>query len=367
MSDDRQQLFPVSVIGAGCAGLSLAARAADLPGHKLSLIVSKPDDADDHIWGFWAMEWLESATLAARKQWAHWEIISNDQHVVHHSARHPYCAIHRRRWLQDCQDKAEANGVEFRHDLFTQSAAEKTKAGQVLDSRPPPVPNGVMLQHFVGWEVRAAADTFDPTKAILMDFRCDQTRGMHFIYCLPFSDQEALIESTLFSPELAPGDFYDAAITGYLKSICQLSEFEISRRESGVIPLGVLGQHDPKLVGIGANGGAIRPSSGYAFSFIHKQIDYAVSHAVAGRPLAVGVPHSAFELWMDRIFLAVLRRHPELAPDIFTAMAAALTGDEFARFLSGEAGVKTWIKVVMAMPKIPFLWGLMHPEAKVAA
>ena len=181
------------------------------------------------------------------------------------------------------------------------------------------------------------------------------------------SDQEALIESTLFSPELAPVDFYDAAITSYLKRVCHLSAFEISRRESGVIPLGVLGRHDPGLVGIGANGGAIRPSSGYAFSFIQKQIDHAVSNAVAGKPLAVGVPHSAFELWMDRIFLAVLRRHPELAPDIFTAMAAALNGDEFARFLSGEAGLKTWAKVITAMPKIPFLWGLMHPEAEAAA
>jgi lycopene beta-cyclase len=70
---------------------------------------------------------------------------------------------------------------------------------------------------------------------------------------------------------------------------------------------------------------------------------------------------------MDRIFLAVLRRRPDLAPHIFTAMAGSLTGDEFARFLSGEAGVKTWLKVVLAMPKMPFLWGLLHPEAKSAA
>ncbi len=366
MSGDQQQPFPVSVIGAGCAGLSLAARAADLPGHKLSLIAPKQDDSDDHVWGFWAMDWLQPATLAARKQWTTWQIISNDQHIVHHSARHPYCAIYRHQWLQDCQDKAEASGVEFRHNLVPQASAEQFMASQILDSRPPPVPDGMMLQHFVGWEVRAAAGAFDPTTAILMDFRCDQTRGMHFIYCLPFSDQEALIESTLFSPELAPADFCHAAIISYLKRICHLSSFEISRRESGVIPLGVLGRHDPGLVGIGANGGAIRPSSGYAFSFIQKQIDHAVSHAVACKPLAVRVPHSAFELWMDRIFLAVLRRQPELAPDIFTAMAAALTGDEFARFLSGEAGVKTWAKVIMAMPKIPFLWGLLHPEANAA-
>ncbi len=367
MSIDRQQQFPVSVIGAGCAGLSLAARAADLPGHKLSLIISKQDDADDHIWGFWAMEWLQPATAAARKQWINWEIISDDQRVVHNSAQHPYCAIHRHRWLQDCQDKAEASGVEFRYDLFSHAPAEKTFSGQVLDSRPPPVPNDVMLQHFVGWEVTAAAGAFDPTTAILMDFRCDQTRGMHFIYCLPFSDQEALIESTLFSPKLAPANFYEKAITDYLTSICNLTAFKIIRRESGVIPLAVLDRHDPRLDGIGANGGAIRPSSGYAFSFIHKQIHYAVSRAVADKPLVVGVPHSAFELWMDRIFLSVLRHRPELAPDIFTAMAAALDGDEFACFLSGEAGVKTWIKVIMAMPKIPFLWGLMHPETKAVA
>ena len=367
MSSDQKQRLTVSVIGAGCAGLSLAARAADLPGHKLSLIAPKQDDSDDHIWGFWAMDWLQAATSATRKQWANWQIISNDKHIVHHSARHPYCAIHRHRWLQDCQDKAEASGVEFRYDLIQQATTEQTLGGQILDSRPPTVPDDIMLQHFVGWEVKAAAGSFDPKTAILMDFRCDQTRGMHFIYCLPFSDQDALVESTLFSPKLAPTDFYDAAITSYLESICHLPSFEISRRESGVIPLGALDRHDPGLVGIGANGGAIRPSSGYAFSFIQKQIDHAVSNAVAGKPLAVGVPHSAFELWMDRIFLAVLRRQPELAPDIFTAMAAALTGDEFARFLSGEAGVKTWAKVIMAMPKIPFLWGLMHPEAKAAA
>ena len=135
--------------------------------------------------------------------------------------------------------------------------------------------------------------------AILMDYCCDQSQGMHFIYCLPFSDCQALIESTLFSPGLLPAGFYETAISDYVKMICKLPEYEVSRRESGVIPLGVLGRHDPGLAGIGANGGAIRPSSGYAFSFIQKQIAHAVTHAVAGKPLPVGVPHSAFELWME--------------------------------------------------------------------
>ena len=68
---------------------------------------------------------------------------------------------------------------------------------------------------------------------------------------------------------------------------------------------------------------------------------------------------------MDHIFLAVLRRRPDLAPSIFTSMAAALTGDEFASFLSGEAGSKIWLKVILAMPKLPFLQALINPEKKV--
>jgi lycopene beta-cyclase len=48
-------------------------------------------------------------------------------------------------------------------------------------------------------------------------------------------------------------------------------------------------------------------------------------------------------------------------------MAAALTGDEFAIFLSGEAGAKIWLKVIMAMPKQPFLRGFFHPEPKALA
>ena len=47
---------------------------------------------------------------------------------------------------------------------------------------------------------------------------------------------------------------------------------EIIEEESGVIPMGKLSQRDPLIPGLGGNGGAIRPGSGYAFIFIQKQI-----------------------------------------------------------------------------------------------
>ena len=67
-----------------------------------------------------------------------------------------------------------------------------------------------MLQHFLGLEVRSRHEIFDPDTAILMDYRVDQSRGMHFNYLLPLSATEALVESTLFTPSVCPADFIAA-------------------------------------------------------------------------------------------------------------------------------------------------------------
>jgi lycopene beta-cyclase len=43
-------------------------------------------------------------------------------------------------------------------------------------------------------------------------------------------------------------------------------------------------------------------------------------------------------------------------------MADRLTGDEFALFLSGEAGARLWTKLVLAMPKWPFICALFQSD-----
>ena len=155
--------------------------------------------------------------------------------------------------------------------------------------------DGVMLQHFSGYEITAGRDVFDSTTAILMDFRCDQSQGMHFIYCLPFSARNALVESTLFSPELAPKPFYDSAIRRYLKEIIGIDDYRITRHEKDVIPMATLPQRDPHLTGIGANGGAIRPSRGYAFSFIQKHIEQLIASAKPGHTLHGKTTNNQYE------------------------------------------------------------------------
>ena len=356
MLNKKSDLKNVYILGAGCASFSLAARASEFSSHKFTIIDSGKNQPSDHVWGFWSMPWLKDTEKVIRKRWHNWKVISDQRSVLLSSKLHPYCAINRYDWLQQCKIRAQKSGVKFAQNY------DLKKSVQILDSRPPPINEGMMLQHFCGFEVETVNPVFDDSTAILMDFRCDQSRGMHFIYCLPFSDSKALVESTLFSSKVASSKYYESAIDEYLNKFFDVKSYKILRRELGVIPLGILGKRDPKFIGIGGNGGAIRPSSGYAFSFIQKQIESVVLSSKKSSSLQVKVPHGRFTLWMDLIFLSVIEQNPQLSPKIFTKMAAALSGDEFALFLSGEAGILIWLKVVLAMPKRAFISGLFSTK-----
>ena len=61
---------------------------------------------------------------------------------------------------------------------------------------------------------------------------------------------------------------------------------------------------------------------------------------------------------MDSVFLTVLKHWPEHGPNMFLRMGKALTGDQFVKFLSGDAGLWIRLKVIFAMPKWPFIKAL---------
>ena len=353
----------VHIIGDGCAGLSLAARADELPQHQITVV--RPEGAPaskDHIWGFWWINGLDKAARLARKKWHFWSIITSQGSAVLSSDLHAYHALQRSKWESNCRQLAKKNGVSF----VRQSNLKDTPEAQILDSRPPVVPINQMFQHFIGWEIKAPLGSFNSKNAILMDFRCDQSRGIHFIYILPFSSSKALIESTMFSPKRELDTFFETAIETYLAKHCGVCDFTIMRVEKGGIPLGRISSNKGLETGFGGNGEAIRPSSGYAFAFIQKQILATIQHAKRGGlqgnpscPLVVKRPHKLVDLWMDEVFITVLRHRPEVAPELFLRMANALDGDEFSLFLSGEAGWLLRLKVVIAMPKFIFIKALV--------
>ncbi|MGC6412629.1 MAG: lycopene cyclase family protein [Candidatus Puniceispirillaceae bacterium] len=352
------------ILGAGCAGLSLAAKLADRPRQaacapeKIALI-GPADRRPTHGWGFWQMPWLDDAAGLARKKWTKWQFINADQCITHHSTAHPYHLLDSHKWLAHCTDKLEDSPLIWLKEQAEavdvqaiRTPAHHLRADQIYDSRPPRPAPDILWQHFLGQEVRSKEPLFDPDTAILMDFRVSQKDGLHFIYLLPFSAHEALVESTYFSHMPLSHDIYRQNIKTYLAAHFGLDDFEIRREEAGQIPMGPVASHQEGLIGLGGNGGAIRPSSGYAFAFIQKQIAQMMTHKGLSAPQAV---HSRMDLWMDAVFLQVLRQRPELGPDLFIAMACQLDGDAMARFMSGEARLSDLASIILAMPKWPFI------------
>jgi len=343
------------ILGDGIAAMMLASRSGELPEHEISIV--SPEAAPmskDHTLGFWNMDGLETAVESSRASWSKWAIITNTGKSVMHSETHAYHIMHKADYLQTCREKAHQNGVAF----IEQKNMTTTESSQTFDSRPPRASKNAMLQHFLGQEVEVDKPVFDASTAILMDFRVDQSEGMHFIYLLPYSPTQALVESTLFSTNVLDRSYYLNAIQNYLIDHYGASIRQVIHEEQGVIPMGTLSPHDENIPGLGANAGAIRPASGYTFVFIHQQIQRAIQLSKQGKPLRFKRPHKAIDVWMDAVLLTVLRNWPQQGPKLFGRMASSLSGDEFVRFMSGQANWRLRLKVIMAMPKLPFIKGV---------
>ena len=351
----------IAILGDGCASLSFAAKAATLEDYEITVI--KPSGAPkskDHAWGFWSDDCLREAENIARYSWNKWAIVTEQDCAVMSSETKKYHSFKRFDWIENRRGLAINNAVEFRN----QSEVNLEDFSQVFDSRPPEVPDGAVLQHFYGIEVEASKDVFDPSTVLLMDFRVDQQNGMHFVYVLPYSKRKALIESTLFSEKVCDESYYTNSISEYLKAYFKLEDYKITHKEKGVIPLGNLFPHDPDIAGMGANAGATRPASGYAFLFIQRQIMDALNRVEKGSKLEFRDPHTRIDRWMDSMLLAVLKHYPEYGPSLFFRMGKSLSGDQFVKFMSGDAGFWIKAKVILSMPKMPFIKVLTNPKLR---
>ena len=342
------------IIGAGCAGLSLARYKAEA-GHPPHIITDKSsENRPDHLWGFWRTSWLSEPAIAAKAKWHKWQICDDKHIITHHSDLHPYYGLMASDWLASCVEKVTNAGGQIEiEDVMIKSDH------LYFDSRPPQAPKGCLLQHFIGQHITTDKPIFAADTAILMDFRADQSQGLHFFYLLPFSETEALVESTLFTPQILADDDYRTAIKTYLATIFDCHDFTITHEEKGAIPLADLTpakeSFDDNIIPIGAASGALRPSSGYGFAFIQAQAKEIAARLANGKSPIPKLPHRRVDLWMDKVFLDVLETTPQNSPDLFIKMAAALDGDEFATFMSGIAKPKTYLKVILAMPKWIFI------------
>lgn len=351
----------IAIIGGGSAGMALATK---LDGFSATVFEPKTAAQRDCSWSLWAQEsQLKELEPAIRGSWNQWRLIDHNSETVHHSQAYRYTSLSSTKYLQHCESMlkspdsmvraavenvlAEGGGGRFNAN------GRNYRAQTIYDSRPPIAqPNG-LRQHFIGWEVMLKKPIENANIATLMDFRVDQSRGLHFIYVLPYSDRHLLIESTMISTQLESKDWYCNAIKQWLVDRDLEIESQLSE-EYGVIPMAAVQPHNAKVNNIGAAGGAVRLSSGYAFSTIQTQMTLLAA-SIAGGERTVARPFSKRLIFLDKVFNRALSAQADHGVSLFMATAQALSADQFSRFMLGTAGLVEWVRVILAMPKWPFI------------
>ncbi|RZJ66250.1 MAG: lycopene cyclase [Flavobacterium sp.] len=236
------------------------------------------------------------------------------------------------------------------------------QADFVFNSVVPKIPtddsrNPLLLQHFEGWFVKSKQLPFTADAITIMDFSVKQMSQTRFMYVLPFSNSEALVEFTLFSPELLREDEYEIEIRRYL-SQKGISDFEIAKKETGVIPMTTypFHKHNSKnVLNIGTAGGWTKASTGYTFVHALKNVKKVASELKTANPNFSRFHKTNRFTFYDRIFNHVLFYNNELGKQIFSRLFTKTDPVSVLRFLNEESTILEELKIILACPKKPFL------------
>jgi lycopene beta-cyclase len=378
------------ILGAGCAGLSLACALLDAGvGERIVLVDRRTGFDHDRTWCFWDTgAGLPFAGLATHA-WPTWQLVGRDGRVVQQrSRRHPYLHLPADRFYRAALGRLEAapnvelrlgeavaevdagrDGVRVRTargDLEGAIAYDAMGGGGPLQRGRPP--GAVELrQRFLGLEVEVERPVFDPARATLMDFRAGRRDddGLRFMYVLPFSPTRALVEDTSLGGRARSPHERRAAIAAHLRELWGAGAVEVLREERGTLPMStgpmpaVLG---PRVLAVGAAAGAVRPSSGYAFVRLQRHVAAVARAVAAGTPPPARVGRSRHAR-LDALFLRALSGDPAGFDRHLLALARGVDAGTFARFMTDASSLRDEASVVAALTRPGFLRAMAFPGA----
>jgi len=249
---------------------------------------------------------------------------------------------------------------------------ERIDARAVIDGRGDPGGDhlDIAFQKFLGLFVRLA-EPHGLGGPILMDATVQQVDGYRFVYTLPFSDTEALIEDTYYADELHLDHHrLRSGIEDYVKKQGWVIS-SVTGEEAGVLPI-VLGGDIDAFWAVGPEGVA---RSGMRGAFFHPTTGYSLPEAVRMADEVAAIPdfestllfvltrRRSEELWRRTGYYRLLNRmlfraaEPELRYRIFERFYG-LSDGLIRRFYSGQLEWTDKVRVLIGKPPVPFFRAL---------
>jgi lycopene beta-cyclase len=217
----------------------------------------------------------------------------------------------------------------------------------------------LIQQHFVGWIIKSKETVFAQNCATFMDFSVKQKGNTRFMYVLPTSENEALLEYTLFSKDLLSKEEYESEIQKYIENL-GITEYEIIEKEQGNIPMTCypFWKHNTKnIINIGSAGGWTKASTGYTFKNASKKSKALVQFIKSESDFTKF--HKKDKFWFyDLLLLDILSSKNELGSKIFSSMFKKGNSTVIFKFLDEETSIWEDLQVIWKCPKMIFVKAL---------
>ena len=218
----------------------------------------------------------------------------------------------------------------------------------------------ILQQHFIGWFIKSEQEVFNPEQATFMDFSIPQKGNTRFMYVLPTSTTEALLEPTLFSHKHLKQQEYEDEIQIYADKL-GIKNYEITDKEQGSIPMTCypFWKHNTKnIINIGSVGGWTKASTGFTFRHTTKKAKQLIAFLEKNSDLKKF--HKKDKFWFyDLLFLDVLDKNNALGSAVFSSLFKKGNPSLVLKFLDHETSYFEDLQVMMKCPKIPFIKALL--------
>jgi len=373
--------FDYIIIGAGASGLLLADAMANdsfFDQKKILLLDKAPKNSNDRTWCFWEKGNGQFEEIIHKK----WNSIHfQGEDVAKRTKIDPYSYKMIRgidfydHYLKKV--KATSNitfvqdtvvGISETEDLVAVKAVNNTYTGKYIFNSlfdykmaTQQTKYPVLQQHFIGWVIKVNKPIFNTEEVTYMDFSIPQKGNTRFMYVLPYSNDTALIEYTLFSEKLLPTPEYEEAIEDYILQRFQCQEYEIIEREFGSIPMTAYDfreHHTNRIRYIGTAGGWAKPSTGYTFMSTANKVPKLIAFIKEGKPLKKLKLKGKFWFY-DMLFLDVLHNDNANGHVIFESIFKALPPQKVFKFLDEKTSLIEDLEYINSCPKQPFIKALI--------
>jgi lycopene beta-cyclase len=146
-------------------------------------------------------------------------------------------------------------------------------------------------------------------------------------------------------------------LAGYLSGVLRAGDHVVRRTESAVLPLRVSPpkRRDGHVLTIGARGGLVKASTGYAYRRIQRD-SAAIARSLVrnGHPFDLPPPARRHR-FLDSVLLDVLDRDPRQLERAFARLFLRNPAERVLRFLDEGSTVGAELRLIATMPPAPYL------------